>query len=379
MHKLASGLAYLSNSTLVVHEDSQGTVQVRSGSPTAIQAEFPKNTSPGYTLRALERAEFERWDEFVRLSPQGTLFHSTLWLEAAGEPFQLIGCFRGRELQGGFATALLGPRVAVVPQPALTPYLGILFPKSNAKYVTELSNNKEVGIALAAFLKSHFDWIQSSFAPEVRDLQPFIWQGFDVDLHYTYRLSLDDLSAVLNNMDARRRNKLVSAEKQGITVEVGVEFDDIVRLCAKSFERQSLLATHTGAAARFDAALRRVGRCMGFLARASEGTPLGAVWIAWDDKRAYYLLGGYDHSERSNKAVSLALWRAIQFTARDLKLREFDFEGSVIPAVEQFFRKFGATLTPFYTIRSPQLSLTKRFARKVGRLFDRHPPSPYAR
>jgi hypothetical protein len=342
---------------------------VLSGSHAAIQKDSPNRASSGYSIRALERAEFERWDEFVRQSPQGTLFHSTLWLEAADEPFQLLGCFRGRELQGGFAMALLGARVAGVPQPALTPYLGILFPKSNAKYVTELSTNKEISIALATFLKKNFDWIESSFAPEVRDLQPFIWHGFDVDLHYTYRLSLNDLDSVFDNMDARRRNKLVSAEKQGVTIEAGVEFGEIVRLCTKSFERQSLLATHTGAATRFEAALRRVGRCKGFLARGAEGTPLGAVWIVWDDKRAYYLLGGYDHSERSNKAVSLALWRAIQFTAKDLKLLEFDFEGSVIPAVEQFFRKFGATLTPFYTIRSGHLGLAQRGTRKIVRMF----------
>ena len=68
-----------------------------------------------------------------------------------------------------------------------------------------------------------------------------------------------------------------------------------------------------------------------------EGEPLGAVWIAWDDKRAYYLLGGYDHSAKSSNAVALAMWRAIQFTATDLKLPEFDFEGSMIPAVERFF------------------------------------------
>jgi Acetyltransferase (GNAT) domain len=344
---------------------------VQVGSRATDRQDGTNKASPGYSIRALERSEFERWDEFVRQSPQGTLFHSTLWLEAAGDPFQLLGCFRGRELQGGCAVALFGQRVAGMPQPALTPYLGILFPKWQAKYVTEISNNKEIGIALATFLKNKFDWIELSLTPEVYDLQPFIWQGFDVELHYTYRLPLTDLDAVFQNMDARRRNKLVSAEKQGVTIEAGVDFSEIVRLTAKSFERQHLLATHTGAAQRFEAALRPAGRCRGFLARDHEGGPLGAVWITWDDKRAYYLLGGYDHSEKANKAVSLALWRAIQFTANDLKLREFDFEGSVIPAVEQFFRKFGATLTPFYTIRTRRLNFTQRVVRKLKRIVDR--------
>ena len=38
----------------------------------------------------------------------------------------------------------------------------------------------------------------------------------------------------------------------------------------------------------------------------------------------------------------------------ELGLNQFDFEGSRIQPVEQFFRKFGGKLTPYYTV-----SLTK--------------------
>ena len=106
-----------------------------------------------------------------------------------------------------------------------------------------------------------------------------------------------------------------------------------------------------------------------FVARSQDGEPLGAVWIAWDEKRAYYLLGGYDQSGKSNNAVALAMWRAIQFTANDLKLPEFDFEGSMIPAIERFFRKFGGTLTPTYTLHYQRpVSLGRRVARKIARM-----------
>ena len=107
---------------------------------------------------------------------------------------------------------------------------------------------------------------------------------------------------------------------------------------------------------------------MGFLACSHDNEPLGAVWIVWDERRAYYLIGGYDHSEKSNKAVSLAMWRAIQFTANDLHLPEFDFEGSMIPAVERFFRKFGGTLLPTYTINYRHAGLGYRVARKLYRM-----------
>ncbi len=54
-------------------------------------------------------------------------------------------------------------------------------------------DNKEIGSAFATFIKNEFDFVELPFSPEVVDLQPFIWQGFDVELHYTYRLSLQNL------------------------------------------------------------------------------------------------------------------------------------------------------------------------------------------
>ena len=342
---------------------------MQTASSTVNSSTYSDKASREYEIRALNDHEFARWDEFVRQSPQGTLFHTTLWLGAAGLPFRLLGCFRGSELHGGFALSLIGPRAAGRPHPAFTPYLGILYPQSRAKYVTELSNNKEIGGAFAAFLKSEFSWVEMLFAPEVIDLQPFIWQGFEVELHYTYRLSLGSLDSVLNNMDAGRRRNIVSAERQGVQIEIGTDFAQIVRLREISFERQGLVAKDGPAAARFEAALRPAGRCQGFLARSREGEPLGAVWIAWDDKRAYYLLGGYDSSANSNNALALAMWRAIEFAATGLKLPEFDFEGSMIPSVERFFRKFGGTLTPNYRIHYQRPSgFGGRLARKLVRI-----------
>ena len=326
---------------------------------------------PEYEIRELEKSEFPQWDNFVRHSPQGTLFHTPLWLEAAGVPFRLLGCFRGAELNGGFATAVFGNRHAGAPHPALTPYLGVLYQPSRGKYVTKISTDKAIGSAFAAFLKNEFDTVSIRFPPEVVDLQPFIWEGFEAGLRYTYRLPLNDLEQTLNNMDTHRRHNIVSAERQGVRIESGADFEEVLRLSERSFQRQGLATTIRPAAKRFELTLRAAGLCRAFLARSASGAPIGGVWIAWDDKRAYYLLGGYEQSAKSNNAVPLAMWRAIQYTASTLKLSEFDFEGSMIPAVEQFFRKFGAVLTPTYTVwhRKP-IGLPRRVARKLMRVFD---------
>nr|HPR68216.1 methicillin resistance protein [Kiritimatiellia bacterium] len=45
----------------------------------------------------------------------------------------------------------------------------------------------------------------------------------------------------------------------------------------------------------------------------------------------------------------LAVWEAIRH-AKEAGLETFDFEGSVIPPIERFFRGFGGRLTPYYTV-----------------------------
>jgi hypothetical protein len=307
--------------------------------------------SRDYEVRPLERSEFGRWDEFVRQSPQGTLFHSTLWLEASSVPFKLFGCFRGEELRGGFAAAIGRGRTAGHPHPALTPYLGLLLPKSDGKYVAAISVNKGISAAFAAFLTKEFDSVQFRCPPEIIDLQPFIWAGFQAGLRYTYRLPTVDLDAVLENMDKSRRRDIANAQRNGLWVEEGADFSLVVRLSEKTFTRQGLETGFRDAAFGFQEKLRNAGRCQGFVTRDLSGQPVAGVWIVWDENRAYGLISGYDDAVESSSAVSLALWRSIEYIARDLNLREFDFEGSMIPGIEQFFRKFGATLMPTYTIK----------------------------
>jgi len=41
------------------------------------------------------------------------------------------------------------------------------------------------------------------------------------------------------------------------------------------------------------------------------------------------------------------MWQSI-LLAREKGLKTFDFEGSMIPEVEKYFREFGGTLIPYY-------------------------------
>ena len=79
------------------------------------------------------------------------------------------------------------------------------------------------------------------------------------------------------------------------------------------------------------------------------GNVSSSIFIIWDDRSAYYLMGGSrnDHS-KPRGGNSLLLWEAIKFSASVTK--KFNFEGSMIENVEKFFRGFGGELEIYHHI-----------------------------
>jgi len=321
-------------------------------------------------VRKLDAKEYEEWDTFVAKSLQGTLFHESCWLKASSKELRIYGYFKGGELFAGLPLVCSVSRLGVksASHPFLTPYLGIVFRESGAKYVRRISDEKKMSRAIASRIKEDFDSVYFQFTPFSTDLQPFIWEGFASAVRYTYLLQLDDLENVCKGMDARRRNDITRAEKDGIYVERSRDFERTFALVEKSYERQKKEATWKSTAFKYNEVLSEKGQCNSFLARNKKGKAIAAVYIVWDEKRSYYLLGGYDVEEHHHGAGALAMWEAIKFTKQELGLNEFDFEGSMAQHIEQFFRKFGGKLTPYYSVNwmKPSLKVASYTRRLIG-------------
>jgi Acetyltransferase (GNAT) domain len=65
---------------------------------------------------------------------------------------------------------------------------------------------------------------------------------------------------------------------------------------------------------------------------------VGAIWQVWDAQNSYYICGGTN--KKYSEASAGLLWHAIQH-AQNLGLQNFDFEGSSIKGIDDFFKKFG--------------------------------------
>jgi hypothetical protein len=95
--------------------------------------------------------------------------------------------------------------------------------------------------------------------------------------------------------------------------------------------------------------------------------PVACSFIVHDGRTAYYLLGGYNSEKKHHGAGALSMFEAIQH-AQKLGLQAFDFEGSMIPAIERYFRGFGGKLTPYFSVNKAWLPVEivlKFFKREI--------------
>jgi hypothetical protein len=128
----------------------------------------------------------------------------------------------------------------------------------------------------------------------------------------------------------------------------------------------------TGEAQHVWPALARAARERGCLfttaASDAEGNVHSAIAMVWDDRCAYGLVNGADPRFRNSYGGTLTMWREIEYAATVVP--EFDFEGSCVETVEQFYRRFGGQLCPYMLIArstSPRLNLARRLQRLLRR------------
>lgn len=305
-----------------------------------------------FEIRRLVENEYALWDDFVDNSPQGTVFHKTYWLKASGENFRIYGYFKGNELFAGIPVCydqIFGCKY--FSRPLQTPYMGILFKEQDVKYVKKISREKGISIRLIQRLKTEFYSINFNFTPGTVDLQPLIWEGFTCNVRYTYIINLNNsLEDIWKSMDVSRRRNIRKAKKDGITVSSGNDLQEVFSLVEKTFDRQDMKVSFKNVVFNYLYALKERNQCISFLAKNENGNNIAVVYLVWDNNRCYYLMGGYDSENSHHGATAMAMWEAIKFSMGELGLAEFDFEGSMIPQIEQYLRKFGGILTPYYSV-----------------------------
>jgi hypothetical protein len=257
--------------------------------------------------------------------------------------------------------------LTLVDMPPLTQTLGPWLRSSEGKYEARLSREHELLEELVARIP-HCDSFRQSFHHSVTNWLPFYWAGYTQTTRYTYLLdSLGNLDDVWAAFRDKTRNSIRKAEKQGIIVQETDDVDLLLWLWSRTYARQERSIPITSDVVRrtAEASFRRAAGRL-YVARDGDSRPHTAVLCVHDDRSCYYLVQGADPEVRDSGANALAVWHCIKQAAKTSRV--FDFEGSMVPGIERFFRSFGARQTPYsYVWRDSRCVRVARSARELMR------------
>jgi len=288
----------------------------------------------------------------------GTIFNTLSWLKLFEDSVQIYGIYdKGNNLIGGFhlyKQKKFG--LTIYRNPPFTPYVGPFLEIKAKNPVAIMDTWKRVLSLMADFIETlPYSVISISLNKDIVDTQPFIWKKFKVIPGYTYVLDLNkSIEDIQKDMSAERRNDIKKSVRDGLTVKQINNFEVVKSLVIKTFSRHKkkinkyylnkILFNFANNANSFAYATFR------------DGNPIATTFCIYDKDTAYYLLGGYDYKNKHHGAGALAVWESIKH-AKGLGLKCFDFEGSMVPQIERYFRGFGGKLTPYYRINKAKLPL----------------------
>lgn len=260
------------------------------------------------------------------------------------------------------------PLPNVISMPPYTQTMGPWFtPEADdMKYTTLLGRRQGLCTELIDRLLHYTSFLQQ-FPYTFTDWLPFYWAGFQQTTRYTYVLQdITNKEVLWENMSSNiRRNITKAKEKNGIIIRQGIPVDDFLHVFKATFQRQNKpIPKDIAVLERIIAVCRKRNQGDIWGGYDEAGRLHAAVFIVWQKNSAYYIAGGGNPDLRDSGAHSLAMWEAIQFVSQHTGT--FDFEGSMIPGVERFFREFGAKQMPFFTITRGKLSLFNRIRIKLS-------------
>jgi hypothetical protein len=296
------------------------------------------------------------------------LFNAVAWTKIypAGQIHQCVILNNNDEVIGCFNYYTFRKAIfRFVITPPFAPSIGLFYVNPAESIVGRNSFDKELISAIADYFKSlepHFVDINLPYG--VTDTQPFTWKGFESRHRYSYicDLSLSE-AELMANLSPEKRKSISKAAKDGIAVQETRDMEAVYGLVLQSLQRNKK-DKNTHLIRKILHEFATPENSMAFVA-SRGGVPLSACFCVLGSDTAVYLFGGFDEKEMHHGAGVACMWQGM-LKAKRLGKAWFDFEGSMYPGIERYFREFGGKLTPYPAItkRDWKLDLLMRLTKK---------------
>lgn len=220
--------------------------------------------------------------------------------------------------------------------PPFLPNCWLTFLNEYDKPATKRAKEKEVLKALLSIVgDGKWGYWKFDFPVEYTDFQEAIWKGTVPKTKYTYRIL--NVTNWEEKIDSKLRNKL--KRSSDFSFEVRSFNENELTLFVKSSSSKGV--AHGSLLLKFNA----LNSPSAFTVIANEGKYQAFCVIVGGV--CYYLVSS---NAKNDNALSAC---GVKFCIEESMRRgcfAFDFEGSMIPEIEVFFRSFGGDLLPYFSI-----------------------------
>lgn len=295
-------------------------------------------------------------DDISETNIDSELFSSPCWLSVYRDIVTFYGIFDNNEMIAyfGYYVNRLGP-LSIIKSLPFSPCIAFKILRLPQNKSNILSTQKKIVEIMAEHFKSLHKIVSIAFHPNVNDLQPFIWKKFKVTARYTYQINLENgYDFVKKNMSVSRRNDISKAIKDAIDCQKCFDHELIRSLATATLIKKNIKADGK----LIQSIITNTMQCNKAICYVSwkDGTPLAMAFCVFDLQTVYYLLGWYNKDTKHHGAGALCIFRCIE-EAMALGLKKFDFEGSMIPEIENYFRGFGGDIVPYFVASYAPLPL----------------------
>ncbi|MBI5954335.1 MAG: hypothetical protein HY865_21980 [Chloroflexi bacterium] len=310
-------------------------------------------------VRKIPAEESAAWDNLVGASLQGNIFltyeFQSAWCETDSSLHLLrLGCYdKNGRLVGGqsvFHKKVFGLRI---PFPLSIFYAST--PILSKEIQEDHEAQHEVLSALARHSRKYFPFLKIEFHPSLKDVRPYLAEGWRAHPEYTYIWDISNPEAILANMNRKRKYARKAQEEYLLAHESGKEIiDDFMELYRETMRKfgwrpeDSWATTLRGRIEWMQA--RDMVRLYTFRMKSGELVGIVVCILSRINRTAYFILISYNHSINCKEFHPGIHW----YAARDL-LPEFslaDFGEGSIPSIYSTKDSLGAKSTPYWKLET---------------------------
>lgn len=237
----------------------------------------------------------------------------------------------------------------IIPPP-FTPHISLFYLNPATSIVGKHSFDKDILSLIADYFKNiGVHYVKLNLPESIIDTQAFLWKGYQSVNRYTYLLDLSKSEdELLANLSSEKRKSISKAQKDELEIKEIIEHKEIVYdLIVKSLSRHDI-AKNLSVIKSIILNYSDSSNSFAFVAY-HQGKPAASSFCVYNKERAIYMFGGFDEQYKHHGAGVSCMWNSI-LKAKQLGLTYFDFEGSMNPDIERYFREFGGRLVPVYEV-----------------------------